>query len=269
MGEADRESKTIALITPTGARPNQFRLCSHWMEQQTYKGNVLWIIIDDANPLTTEAIGESFKHNWTIVKIHPSPIWRGENTQARNIKCGIDFIKERNKNNEIDAIFFIEDDDFYRCNYIERMVARFDTVKVLGEMNTVYYNVYYRNYFVNRNTSHVSLFQLAIRPEMIPLFETCYNERFIDFKFFEKLHAQEFVGRGEVGMFNENNLAIGMKGMPGRGGIGAGHGKLMNMLPDANMIWLRNQIQDDAKYYEGYYGYNSQSQHATYFGKSN
>jgi hypothetical protein len=257
----------IALITPTGARPEQFKLCYQWMQRQTYQGDVVWIIIDDAYPRSTDNVWEGFKDRWTIVKIYPNPIWQGQNTQARNIQAGMDFVKSNYQNNEVDLIFIIEDDDFYRPQYLERMVARAGSFKVLGEMNTVYYNVFYRNYFINRNTSHSSLFQIALIPEMIPLFETVYKEKFMDFKFYEQLHAQGFVSRGEVGFFNENNLAIGMKGMPGRMGIGAGHGKLMNMLPDIHMIWLTQQIQDDAKHYERYYGYNSQPQYTPLFGK--
>lgn len=255
----------IVLLTPTGARPTQIKLCCQWMQRQTYKGEVVWVIVDDAYPLSTDDIGEGFKDEWTIVKIYPSPIWQGQNTQARNIKEGMSFIKSDLKLNERDLIFIIEDDDYYRPQYLERMVARAGSFKVLGEMNTVYYNVFYRNYFVNRNTSHASLFQLALIPEMIPLFETLYTEKFIDFKFYEQLHARGYVSRGEVGFFNENNLAIGIKGMPGREGIGAGHKRLMNMLPDPHMIWLKQQIQDDAKYYEGYYGYNSQPQYTPLF----
>jgi len=251
----------IALITPTGSRAAQFALCAMFMQRQTYKGKVTWIIVDDAYPITTDLVGEGFKDDWTIIKIYPTPIWSGSNTQSRNIAAGIDALLANYKEDQIEAVFMIEDDDYYRPNYLERMMARITPVKVLGEMNTVYYNVFYRNYFSNRNTSHVSLFQLAFKPEMIPLFKTCYNERFIDFKFFEKLHAQLFVNRGEVGMFNENNLAIGIKGMPGRKGIGAGHGNLMNMLPDPSMNYLTSQIQDDAKLYEGYYGDRGHSQH--------
>ncbi len=244
----------IVLITPTGARKDQFSLCSYFMKHQTYKGEVTWIIIDDCHPRTTDIVGEGFKDNWTIIKVYPTPLWNGQNTQSRNIAAGIEALLNNCK--DIEAIFIIEDDDYYRPQYLERMMARFEGVNVLGEMNTVYYNVQYRRYFVNRNTSHVSLFQLAIRPVILPLFKTCYNERFIDFKFFQKLYTEGFVNKGEVRLFNENNLAIGIKGMPGRAGIGAGHSRYMNMLPDPNMTYLISQIQDDAKLYEGYYDNN-------------
>jgi len=260
----------IALITPTGARQNQISLCTYFMQRQTYQGDVVWIIVDDCFPRTTDGITTDFKANWSILKVYPYPVWRqGMNTQARNITAGLDCLFANYQEKDIEAIFIIEDDDFYKPQYLERMMARFGEYRVLGEMNTVYYNVYYRNYFVNRNTSHVSLFQLAIKPDLVGLFRTVFAERFIDFKFYEKLHAQEFVRRGEVGFFNENNLAIGIKGMHGRAGIGAGHGKLMNMLPDPHMNWLRTQITiEDARLYEGYYGNNGQSQHLLFTKRS-
>lgn len=249
----------IVLITPTGARPDQFKMCMIWMARQTYIGEVTWIIIDDAIPRTTNEVTENFRENWHIIKINPVPMWqRGQNTQSRNMLAGITYIESLN---DVKAIFIIEDDDYYKPNYLERMMQRLGKFKVLGEMNTIYYNVYYRNYFINRNTSHSSLFQIALVPEILSLFKNCLNERFMDFKFYEKLHAQGFVQRGEVSFFNENNLAVGMKGMPGRAGIGAGHGRAMNMLPDHNLIYLKQIIGDDAKYYEGYYGNSGGTQH--------
>ena len=260
----------IALITPTGARPNQIEMCRHFMQRQTYTGTVVWIITDDCQPRTTDHITNDFREGWTVIKLYPHPPWRpGMNTQARNIEEGINCLLINYAAADIEAIFIIEDDDYYRPIYLERMMARLQNYKVLGEMNTIYYNVLYRTYFVNRNTSHSSLFQVAIRPEMVPLFASCYHEKFIDFKFYEKLHAQEYVRRGEVGFFNENNLAVGIKGIIGRGGIGAGHGKLMNMLPDPHMNWLQTQIPiEDAKLYEGYYRNNGQSQHLLFTKKS-
>lgn len=260
----------IALITPTGARPSQINMCRYFMQHQTYTGAVVWIILDDCLPLTTNEITADFRANWTIIKLYPHPPWRqGTNTQARNIAEGINCLMINYLETDIEAIFIIEDDDYYRPVYLERMMARLQNYKVLGEMNTVYYNVMYRTYFINRNTSHSSLFQVALRPEMIPLFKSCYLERFIDFKFYEKLHAQEYVRRGEVGFFNENNLAIGIKGIAGRDGIGAGHGKLMNMLPDPHMTWLITQIPiEDAQLYEGYHRNNRQSQHLLFTKKS-
>jgi hypothetical protein len=241
-----------------------------FMKRQTYAGDVTWIIVDDCIPRTTDAIQQGFKDKWTIVKINPTPNWsHGMNTQSRNMRAATDFVLSYFKEGEVTALFIIEDDDYYKPQYLERMMARLNGYKVLGEMNTIYYNVFYRNYFINRNTSHVSLFQLAFKPEMIPLFTSCYDDRFVDFKFFEKLHAQGFVGRGEVSMFNEGNLAIGMKGMSGRPGIGAGHGRLMNMRPDPHLTFLSSQISpEDVQLYAGYNGGRGEPQHPLFAKRS-
>ena len=262
MGIPTNDSKMIVLVTPTGCRREQINLCKMFMERQTYTGEVTWIIVDDCTPRTTDQINTGFRENWTVLKIYPHPPYGGVNTQARNMTAGFNCIDANFKPEDIEAVFIIEDDDYYKPQYLERMMARFDGYKVLGEMNTVYYNVLYRTYFVNRNTSHSSLFQIALRPEMMPLFRSCFAEKFIDFKFYEKLHAQEYVRRGEVGFFNEDNLAVGMKGIPGRAGIGAGHGRLLNMLPDPGLIYLNKiLINGDSKFYEGYYLNRRSAQH--------
>jgi hypothetical protein len=253
----------IVLLTPTGARGVQFGLCALYMERQTYTGEVTWIIVDDAIPRTTDQVKDGFKANWHIVKINPNPVWQqGQNTQSRNMTAGLDYAQTLPG---VEAIFIIEDDDYYRPTYLERMMSRLGHFKVLGEANTVYYNVVYRTYFVHDNTSYSSLFQIAFTPDMIPLFKKCFYERFIDLKFFKELRIQGFVHRREVGLFNENNLAIGMKGIPGRLGIGEGHTFLSNMLPDPNLVYLNQIIGDDAKYYEGYYGNMHRPQHPDAF----
>jgi hypothetical protein len=265
MGISTNDSKMIVLVTPTGCWKEQINLCKMFMDRQTYTGPVTWIIVDDCTPRTTDAIN---RNGWTVLKIYPHPPYGGVNTQARNMIAGFNCIDANFKPEDIEAIFIIEDDDYYKPQYLERMMARFDSYKVLGEMNTVYYNVLYRTYFVNRNTSHSSLFQIAIRPEMMPLFRSCFTEKFIDFKFYEKLHAQEYVRRGEVGFFNEDNLAVGMKGIPGRAGIGAGHGKLLNMLPDPGLHYLNKiLLNGDSKYYEGYYLNRRSAQHPLLAGR--
>ena len=86
FGIKERELFMIALITPTGSRADQFKLCTMFMERQTYKGEVTWIIVDDAYPSTTDRVDKGFKDNWTIIKVYPTPIWQGQNTQSRNMQ---------------------------------------------------------------------------------------------------------------------------------------------------------------------------------------
>ena len=239
----------IALITPTGYRAEQFRLYQQFMQRQTYKGDVVWVIVDDCLPLTTNSVGEGFKDNWTIIKVYPTPIWRpGDNTQGRNIQYGIHTLLRNYKESDIQAIFIIEDDDYYRPIYLESMITRFGNFDVIGERNTVYYNVFFRGYVTNDNVKHASLFQIAFTPKALPIFEQCYGQKFIDYVFFSM--AQN------VSLFNAGNLAIGIKGIKGRPGIGAGHLRTMYTRQDrldTSMNWLHTQIGDDSKLYEKYY----------------
>jgi len=236
----------IYLITPTGARPQQIRHCAEWMQNQTYAGEVTWIIIDDCLPLTTDFIPENFRENWKLIKLYPKPTWQhGMNTQARNISAGIDVLLRIA--NEEDVIFIIEDDDYYKPVYLERMIARMGDFKLIGETNTIYYNVTTRSFADNCNKLHASLFQVAFRPSLIPLFIQCFSAKFIDCTFFS------VVNKNLIHLFHEGTLAIGIKGLPGRGGIGAGHSSAFMHNNDSNFSALKSLIGEDAEKYRNYY----------------
>jgi hypothetical protein len=233
----------IVLISPTGARPVGFTLCAQWMRKQTYTEPVTWIIVDDGNPRTTDCVSEGFKDNWTIIKVYPSPVWYpGQNTQARNIAAGIKVLKTIK---DVKAVFIIEDDDYYRPVYLERMMANLGNYSVIGERNTIYYNVQFRRFVTNPNTIHASLFQTAFKLELLPLFEECLPNKFIDSVFWSKA-TNKFI-------FYENDLAVGIKGLPGRGGIGAGHNKNFVMRDDRSLVYIRALIGNDSQNYEMYY----------------
>jgi len=238
----------IALITPTGARQAQFNFCCHFMRRQTYQGPVTWIIVDDTDPRTTDAVGADFRPDWTIIKVYPMPPWSGANTQARNLSCGLDALQANYRNEDIEAVMIIEDDDFYRPVYIERMLANLKGYWVAGERNTIYYNVVYRNYADNNNRAHSSLFQTVFTPESIPIFRSCLPAAFIDAHFFMVMD------KAKVNLFNEGTLSIGMKGMPGRKGIGAGHTRMMRFPHDMDWRFLKSMIgEEDANLYVPYF----------------
>lgn len=240
----------IVLITPTGARRDQFNLCTRWMQQQDYTGSVVWIIVDDARPVTTNVIDEGFKENWTTHKVYPKPEWRGENTQARNIQAGLTMMKKSCDLNKVHAIFIIEDDDYYRPSYLRRMMQLKGTADVFGETNTIYYNVAYRRYIVNGNRSHASLFQTAFTVKALSTFEASLHHKFIDAGFWKICKNKK--------LFFDNYLSVGIKGMPGRKGIGAGHSWFKNMHPDLELNYLVRLIgKNDAKQFERYYRHHS------------
>jgi len=238
----------IILITPTGARPRQIELCAQFMKNQDYKGVVLWIIIDDAVLRTTDFIKDDFKKEWIIKKIYPVPSWRiGQNTQGRNIAAGINFIKDYK---DIEAIFIIEDDDYYTPSYLTKMVKKLEGYDIAGEMFTFYYNIIIRRYTVCRNTWS-SLFQTAFTPAIIPILEKLYGMKFIDMELFKLVNNKN--------LFKDEYLAIGIKGQPGRAAVGRAHGRIMSWTADPELKKLRSLIGEDVNYYLKYYGMDFRS----------
>src|SRR5512141_2168967 len=132
----------IALITPTGARPKQIALCAKFMCRQDYTGKVLWVLVDDAEPVSVNQIPLAFRGHWEIRKLYPIPKWKvGMNTQARNLLAGIEYVKQRD---DVEAIFIIEDDDYYGPQYLSTMVKKLEGYEIAGQQYTVYYNPVYR-----------------------------------------------------------------------------------------------------------------------------
>jgi hypothetical protein len=223
------------------------------MSQQTYTGQVAWIIVDDSYPKTVEHITRS---GWEVIKVYPEPKWEtGQNTQARNIAAGMNALLSRYTREEIQGIFIIEDDDYYKPIYLERMMAHLQGFWAAGERHTIYYNVVTRRYVTNPNNYHASLFQTAFTVEAIQELENSLWHRFIDSEFWKNIQNGN--------LFNEGNLSIGIKGLGGRAGIGAGHKMAMNMKEDINWNFLKSQIGEDAKHYERYHGLDGKSQHRT------
>jgi hypothetical protein len=237
----------IALLTPTGARPQQMQLCARYMARQTYTGPVVWVLVDDAWPCSTDVVPADFRAGWDILKVYPVPIWQpGQNTQGRNIAAGIAALLKNYKLDEIEAIFIIEDDDWYGPQYLEMMLMLRHDAHIWGETHTVYYNVVSRTWWENQNALWSSLFQMAFTMQALPFFATLYGQKFIDFVF-----CQTYKG-GPVRLFRAGNLGVGIKGQPGRAGIGAGHRDLPNHDPQAIKLAELLGTEDAAAYLSHY-----------------
>jgi superoxide dismutase len=139
------------------------------------------------------------------------------------------------------------------------MMANFGNYSLLGEVNTIYYNVHHRRYITNPNTIHASLFQTAFRYDAIPALYESLSAKFIDCVLWQKVANKH--------LFYEHSLSVGIKGLPGRAGIGAGHSRAMNMKADLNLNYLRALIGDDAQHYAGHYGGGGNTQHGLFVTK--
>ena len=223
----------LTLITPTGGRPEAFALCERWISRQTYTGPLEWLCSDDFRPQTICTMGQEIHH--------PPWIWQpGQNTQAANLRMLLEHVRH-------DKILFIEDDDVYLPDYLEEMSYYLDLHPITGEGNAHYYNVARRAYLECGNIGHASLCQTGIRAELIPKlqFILAAARGFIDLNLWR-------LARHPEGVFFGRGLCVGIKGLPGRGGIGCGHRRDTAMFRDPDGQVLRRWIGDDAELYAKY-----------------
>ena len=224
----------LTLLTATGARPEAFGLCERWMAAQDYTGRVHWVIVDDGpepQPVTLARDG------WTVEVIRPTPAWEpGQNTQARNLLAGLEVIGEDAR------VVLIEDDDHYAPDWLTHIDAQLDHAELVGEGMARYYNVALRVGRQLNNLQHASLCSTAVRGRAIDtLRQVCQlGAQFIDIELWRRHPSRHVFGGHRV---------TGIKGLPGRGGIGMGHKPEFNGTADPDGRLLRKWIGDDAMHY--------------------
>lgn len=224
----------LYLLTATGARPEAWAICEHLMVKQDYAGPVTWVIIDDgpeAQPITFERDG------WQLKVGRTTPYWQpGQNTQARNLLEGLSVIPADAR------VVVIEDDDWYAPSWLTTIDAALNRAELVGESPSRYYNMATRRGRQLHNNGHASLCCTAMRGQAIGKFRAACksNAKFIDMTLWRS-HASRYLFRG--------NGVVGIKGLPGRNGIGMGHSHNFNGQADPNGTLLRQWIGDDVRYY--------------------
>ena len=226
----------LTILTATGCRPEAFALTERMMARQTYAGPVRWIIVDDgeeAQPVTFSRPG------WTLDLLRPQPFWKpGDNTQARNLLVGLNAVDKDTR------LVVIEDDDHYAADWLEVCNTYLDRASFVGETQARYYNVAQRIGRQLNNVRHSSLCSTAMRGTAIDAFRrACQTkQQFIDLDLWRR-HRDALLFPG--------HRVVGIKGMPGRGGIGMGHSQRFNGQRDPGGRLLREWIGEDARWYLG------------------
>ena len=215
----------IALLTATGDREVAFELCIKWMSEQDYQGDIHWIIVDDGFTKATENVLDRTvfdkRFRVSILKRAQGSDEAGPRSMAQNILVGCSEIKE-------EKILIIEDDDYYHPFYIRDMVNRLTEHELTGTIWQNYYylpDMTYRTY-KNRGSA---LCSTGFRRNLIFLLQASAHRSFkknlkgLDAYFWER--AIESGYEYEIFDNTKKHLMIGMKGLPGRRGIGIGHHK--------------------------------------------
>jgi hypothetical protein len=204
---------SLILLTATGARPEAFAMCCELMNAQTFRGAVHWIIVDDGE--TAQRL-VTLRRSWSLDIVRPRPFWEpGQNTQARNLLRGLQTIVLNR------AVVVIEDDDFYAPEYLETVAGWLDTHELVGERFARYYNVASRRWKNCGNEHHASLCSTAMRGPALLEFQDALKSApdFIDVNLWDAAARDK---RISAQLF-DTQMTVGIKGLPGRGGIGIGH----------------------------------------------
>ena len=234
QASGNEREQMLTLLTATGARPEAWTFCERWMLAQDYHGPVRWLVVDDgAQP---QPIGFS-RDGWKLELIRPTPAWDlGQNTQARNLLAGLAVIAPE------DRVVIIEDDDWYASDWLSYVAKELETADLVGECRARYYNLAHRRARQMSNNSHASLCSTAIKGAAITSFrEACERQpKFIDLELWRRSKEKRVFGGHRV---------VGMKGLPGRHGIGIGHLRQFSGCYDADGSLLREWIGGDADEY--------------------
>lgn len=195
---------SIVGVTCTGDRPICMDLLTRWVKHQTLP-ITRWLIIDDGRVPYVPTMNCDY--------IYRKPQSSDpKHTLNLNIRTALPYIKE-------DIVCWLEDDEYYAPKYIETMVAKIKGHDAVGIIKSKYYYLPGRTYYVHNTKDHASLAETAITKEFLPKLVTMLDgDPFIDLRIWKEVN-----GNGCLFDDGAECLYVGMKGLPGRPGIGAGH----------------------------------------------
>ena len=196
----------IYLLTPTGNRQAGILFLAEYIKDQDYTGPMKWIIVDDCDPRTMIP-----KMPIEVEVIRPEWRWSGENTQSKSMLAGLAAIPENAQ------VIVMEDDDVYHPNHVSNLVRSLKNFDLVGERDTRYYNVATRRHRIMPTTRHSSLCSVGVKGAALESLRiVCEISKIgIDSRLW-------MIFKGKKKLLETSNV-VGIKGMPGREGIGVGH----------------------------------------------
>lgn len=246
QGVASRNIKTFTVVTPTGDRPEAFALCCKYIQRQTRQPDA-WIVVDDG---ATSTLAPDLPYLKYVQRDRTRDI-EGQHTLPVQLLEALNHVRT-------DAILIMEDDDWYAPDYCEKMLAMFEEHSrplLVGQGQTVYYNVKVRKYFVHYNRAHASLqqtaFHVALADDLRKLCKRCYtrNDPYVDLRMWRTFGCKKSL------LLDATYSSIGIKGMPGRLGTCSGHVNTAPFKQDTPKMdrlrgWIGNDVENYLRYAE-------------------
>lgn len=220
----------LTLLIATGCRPEAWAISERLLTRQTYVGPVRVVIVDDGETPQPVMLKREI---WTVEVVRPEPFWQaGQNTQARNLAAGLAVIGPD------ESVVVWEDDDHYSAGYLSDVARWLESADLVGESHARYFNVATGLGREMRNATHASLCSTAMKGPALAEFRATVKrcQKFIDMDLWRVFRGRK--------VLHSTRHVVGIKGLPGRGGIGGGHRKDFG-----SAMSLRDLIGEDAALY--------------------
>lgn len=221
---------TITIITPTADQPRGIELLETYMKRQTIQPDQ-WIVADDGDVPATLTMGQT---HLVAKREH-----EGAKSLASNMLRALEAV-------EGGAVIICEHDDWYAADHIEMCLRQLSGYDATGSVWQRYYNVEHRVARVMRNIGSTlcnTAFQSALVPSMRKAAQTALerNSIGVDALFWQSVPS---------GNVHEVNTVVGIKGLPGRKGLGMGHKPPdKHWTRDPEMVILQEWIGSDWRNY--------------------
>lgn len=220
----------ISLITPTADQPTGIALAERFIARQTVKPDE-WIVADDGETPATLTMGQ--------VHIVRKRQHEGGRSLASNMLAALEVATG-------DLIIIIEHDDWYAPDHIETCVQRLKAGGATGSINQRYYNVEHRSYRLMKNIGS-ALCNTAFTSDHKKGMKRAAEKAFRDGRICVDRYFWDALPRSYWDIHSVDTV-VGIKGLPGRKGLGLGHRPDHRWTDDDGTV-LRQWVGDDADEY--------------------
>lgn len=231
----------VCIMTCTGDRHEAFLLLQKYVARQTFGGGVQWLVVDDGRRHSELTV--PLPPNIRVDHVKLPPVGPGFASFRRNMKHAL-------ANIGAPLVVVMEDDEWYGPRWVKEMAGLLEDATLAGERRALYYNVKCRLFRRWNNTRHASMCQTAFRREFAETITRKIQKSAT--VMIDKVIWKMDVPKKMAPPFNQ---CVGIKGMPGRGGIGAGHRPRKKLYKhDADGLYLKGILGDaDAEPYLALY----------------
>lgn len=225
----------ISVITPTADQPLGMALAEAYMARQTVQPDE-WIVADDGNEHAALTQGQ--------IHLKLPRCYEGGRSLASNLLEALPEVTG-------DVVLVWEHDDWYSPEHIANCVSQLHTYHAAGSHIQRYYNVEHRLFVAMLNRGS-ALCNTALTADRLDHLKAAALQALetgaigVDRLFWDSLPSREK-------KIHSINTVVGIKGLPGRKGLGVGHrpvpGRRRRWQADPNLTQLKLWVGQDYRNY--------------------